>query len=142
MYIFIVVFLSPVLRFSSFFYLILRFSLSLQLVLFLPSSLLFLSCCFLLTRPHTVNKGYCISCRVTASSLSLHSRHGGHPAAPSLACWLQSERRGPVRAGRQHALPQHEAFVDVRLCLHLLLLHPVLPVSLACYLHLPQRCGL
>lgn len=27
-------------------------------------------CCFLLTRPHTVNRGYCISCLVTASSLS------------------------------------------------------------------------
>lgn len=44
-------------------------SLSLKLFLFLPSSLRFFQCCFLLTRPHTVNKGYCISCRVTASSL-------------------------------------------------------------------------
>lgn len=44
--------------------------LSLQPFLFLPSSLWFFWCCFLFTRPHTVSKGYCISCRVTASSLS------------------------------------------------------------------------
>lgn len=74
--------------------------------------------------------------------ISLHSRHGGHPAAPGLACRFQSERRGPVRAGRQLPLPQHEAFVHVRLRLHLLLLHHVLSVSPACILHLLSQCGL
>lgn len=74
--------------------------------------------------------------------ISLRSRHGGHPAALSLACRFQSERRGSVRAGRQLPLPRHEAFVHVRLRLHLLLLHTFLPVSLARVLHLLRRCGL
>lgn len=75
-------------------------------------------------------------------SVSLLIRHGGHPAAPSLACWIQSEQCGHVRAGRQHALPRHEAFVHIRLRLDLLLFYPVLAVAHARYLHLPQRCGL
>lgn len=64
--------------------------------------------------------------------MSWYSRHGGHPAAPSLACRFQSEHGGPARAGRQLPLPRHEALGHVRLRLHLLLLCPFLPVSPTC----------
>lgn len=101
----------------------------------------FFSCCFLLTRPHTVNRGYCIS-QTQHCSISLHSRHGGHPAAPSLACRFQSERRGPFWAGWQLPLPWHEAFVHIRLHPHLLHIHPLLPVSSTCIFHLFHWCGL
>lgn len=74
--------------------------------------------------------------------LCLHSRHGGHPAAPSLACWLQLEHSRPARAGRQPPLPRHETFVHIRLCLHFLLLHPFFSVSPTCILHFIRWCGL
>lgn len=76
---------------------------------FLPSSLRCLTRCFLSTRPHTVSRGYCISCGVTASSVSFRSGHGGHPAAPRLACRLQPEQHGPARAVRPLPQPRPEA---------------------------------
>lgn len=72
--------------------------------------------------------------RILAFSLS-YSRHGGHPAAPGLACWLQSEHSRSARAGGQLPLARNETFVHVWLRLHFLLLHPFLPVSPACILH-------
>lgn len=75
---------------------------------FLPSSLRCLTRCFLSTRPHTVSRGYCISCGVTASSVSFRSGHGGHPAAPHLA-WFQPEQHGPARAVRPLPQPRPEA---------------------------------
>lgn len=98
--------------------------------------------CFLSTRPHTANGGYCISCGVTASSVSSRGRHGGHPAAPRLACRLQPEQHGPAGAVRPPPQRRPEAPDHVRLHLHLIFLHPVLHVTLTCALHLPRRHGL
>lgn len=137
-YYFHFIFLSPVLCFS--FYLI-CFSLSLTFPL--PPLLSLVPFVLFSFNKVTYPQGYCIASPLHLPlSLSLLSRHGGHPAAPSLACWIQSEQCGRVRAGRQHALPRHEAFVHVRLRLDLLLFCPVLTVALLRYLHLPQRCGL
>lgn len=74
--------------------------------------------------------------------MSWYRRHGGHPAAPSLACRFQSEHGGPARAGRQLPLPRHEALGHIRLRIHLLLLCSFFPVSPTCVLHLFRGCSL